>query len=161
VLVIGTALSGLTYVPFSLQLSTGWTKYGLQQGIVSAICFPLLLTWMIQRYGVAGAAYARLTLYFLQALVGVPVTHSRILVGHAWTWFWKDTLVPAGVALTIVSISAISSHNALGPIGRILWILATVVIATLGSAMVCRELRSVILRTLRRGLQNLRFEPAV
>lgn len=157
VLAIGSALSALTCIPFALQLATGWTSYGVQQGLVSAIGFPIALIWMTHHYGVIGAAYTRLMLYFLQALVGLPVTHSRILSGHAFKWFWNDTTAPAAISLTIVLLSTLSSRSSTGP-GNMLWIGSTGFAALSASAILCPELRGAILSALRRTTFNERFQ---
>jgi O-antigen/teichoic acid export membrane protein len=154
-LAIATALGALTYVPFSLQLANGWTRYGLTQAVLSAMCFPLLLLWMTHLFGIVGAAYARITLYFLQALIGIPITHSRLLMTHASAWLWKDTLRPAAVSVAIVLLSAVFFRHSLPQPETIVWVALTGLAATLCSAMLCRELRGTIALSVHRAIRVL------
>jgi O-antigen/teichoic acid export membrane protein len=87
VLVVGSALNALLYLPYALQLAFGWTKLSFVAGLLSvAILIPLLFP-ITKYFGAVGAASMWAALNTLNMLVVVPVMHRRLLRGEAWRYF--------------------------------------------------------------------------
>ncbi len=103
-LIIGTALNGLMNLPYALQLAHGWTSLGLRlNAVFIAFQIPGLIL-MTVKYGAVGAAAVWIILNAVYMLLGVPLTHRRLLVGEARRWLIKDTLIPCiGAMLVIVA----------------------------------------------------------
>ena len=87
------------------------------------------------RFGATGAASAWLTLNAIYVLVGIPLTHARLLKGHAGAWVTKDVLPPAGAALAMGGLAFLirpAGDSAIAMIG----FLALATLATLAAASI-------------------------
>ncbi len=101
ILVAGTALNGLMNLPFALQLSYGWTRIGLVINAFFIVTLVPAIVLMTMNYGAAGAASAWLGLNAIYMIIGVPLTHRRLLKGEASRWFTKDVGIPLVGSLMI------------------------------------------------------------
>jgi len=100
VLVLGTALNGLMNLPYALQLAYGWTSLGLRINIFLIATMVPAIFFMASRYGPVGAAAVWVVLNSVYMLIGVPLTHHRLLKGEARRWFIEDFGLPLlGVAI--------------------------------------------------------------
>ncbi len=104
ILVSGTALNGLMNLPYALQLSHGWTRIGLAINTFFILTLVPAIIMMTRHYGAAGAASVWLGLNSIYMVIGVPLTHRRLLKGEAFRWFTKDVGVPLGASLIIAGI---------------------------------------------------------
>lgn len=94
VLIIGTALNGLMYLPYALQLAHGWTSLGLRINIIFVILLVPTIIYLTLQYGAIGAAAVWIGLNLIYMLFGVPLTHRRVLKHEARRWFVSDTGIP-------------------------------------------------------------------
>ncbi len=94
VLVIGTALNGLMNVPYALQLAHGWTSIGLRINTVFVMTLLPAIVFMATHFGAVGAATVWVALNAIYMVVGVPLTHRRLLKGEARRWFTEDVGLP-------------------------------------------------------------------
>ncbi|MBI1822612.1 MAG: oligosaccharide flippase family protein [Nitrospirae bacterium] len=104
VLIIGTALNGLMNLPYALQLANGWTSIGLKINTFFIIIFIPMIYFLTRTYGPIGAASVWVILNGLYMIIGVPLTHQKLLKGESWEWFSGDifvTLVATFVATFI------------------------------------------------------------
>jgi O-antigen/teichoic acid export membrane protein len=103
-LVVGTALNGLMYLPFTLQLAYGWTSIGLRISIFFIMTMVPAIFLMTTYYGAIGAASVWIALNFIYVLIGVPLTHRRLLRGEALRWYGEDTglVLVAVIAVTLI-----------------------------------------------------------
>lgn len=86
-LVIGSAVNALLYLPYTLQLAFGWTKLPFLAGLASiSILIPLMFP-MTKHFGLVGAASIWAILNILNMLVVVPIMHRRLLPGELWRYF--------------------------------------------------------------------------
>jgi O-antigen/teichoic acid export membrane protein len=94
ILTIGTALHGIMYLPYSMQISHGWTWLNTAANVVSlAIQIPALIllgSW----FGASGAACVWVVVNLGALLIVVPIMHKRILTGLAAEWFIQDLGLP-------------------------------------------------------------------
>jgi len=87
VLVVGSALNALLFVPYALQLAFGWTKLSFVAGLLSvAIVIPSLFP-MTKYFGALGAASMWAVLNVVNMFIAVPIMHRRLLRGEAWRYF--------------------------------------------------------------------------
>jgi O-antigen/teichoic acid export membrane protein len=98
-LVIGSALNALMYLPYALQLAHGWTRLAALQNLVAVfIIVPMI--WLLGRqFGGIGAAMAWFTLNLGYVCIGVPLMHRVILPGEMQDWYLKDVLPPVVAAV--------------------------------------------------------------
>jgi O-antigen/teichoic acid export membrane protein len=101
ILVGGTALNGLMNLPYALQLSHGWTRIGLAINAFFIITLVPAIIFMTRHYGAAGAASVWLGLNGIYMIIGVPLTHRRLLKGEAVRWITKDVGIPLAGSLVI------------------------------------------------------------
>jgi O-antigen/teichoic acid export membrane protein len=93
-LVAGTAINGLMVLPYMLQLAYGWTRLGISITLIQVIIFIPLAWWFIMAWGATGAAAAWLLINATYFLVGVPLTHQRLLSGELGRWLREDVGLP-------------------------------------------------------------------
>jgi O-antigen/teichoic acid export membrane protein len=144
-LVIGAALNGVMNLPYALQLAYGWTSIGLYTTISLTIVVVPAIWFMAARYGPVGAAFVWVGLQAVNMLVGVPLTHRRLLRREMGHWFLRDVgpslvavLLLAGLARSIIS-SPMRQPAAL-------LILSIVFLAALlGGAFAARQVRLYLL----------------
>jgi O-antigen/teichoic acid export membrane protein len=115
-LVIGSALNALLFLPYSLQLAFGWTRLSLMAGLISIVIVIPVIIPATRHFGPIGAASVWVALNILNMLVAVPIMHKRILRHEAWGYF-KDIGLPI-VATTVtaalgrMALSDLSSSGA-------------------------------------------------
>lgn len=154
ILVAGTALNGLMNLPFALQLSHGWTRIGLLINATFLVILVPAIVVMTRRYGIAGAASVWLGLNTIYMIVGVPLTHQRLLKGGVLRWFTKDVGIPLAGSL-IIAGGARLIFPAIGSPSRIasgLLLLVILAITAVGAAACTPATREFLLDNLvRRG----------
>ncbi len=105
ILVGGTALNGLMNLPYALQLSYGWTRIGVAINTVFIVTLVPAIILMTKNYGAVGAASVWLGLNAVYMIVGVPLTHRRLLKGEAVRWFTKDVGLPLAGSLFLAGVA--------------------------------------------------------
>ena len=78
ILVIGTFLNGLMYMPYQLQIAHGWTSLAIKTNVVAVVLIPAIF-WVVPRYGAVGAAWIWLILNAGYVLVAIHFMHRQIL----------------------------------------------------------------------------------
>lgn len=101
-LLIGFALQSVLRPAFLLQIAHGWTRLSLYKNGIAVVCYLALLLWLIPRYGVLGAATARILIYAASMLIEVPLMHLRLLRGEMGRWVLIDLGVPLAVSAGII-----------------------------------------------------------
>jgi len=134
ILAIGTALHGVMYVPFALQLAYGTTKLPLMisGGLLAAIT-PLTI-FLVHTYGALGAALAWLALHSMYVLLGIWLTHRQLLTGLKLRWIALDIGVPLAASVLVGLLARhLSATGELGIHARLAcgggWTLAAFVLA--------------------------------
>ncbi|HET7766011.1 MAG TPA: oligosaccharide flippase family protein [Burkholderiales bacterium] len=101
VLAVGTALHGVMYVPFALQLAYGATRLQLTISGVLLVVAPPATVLLVLRYGALGGALAWLGLHSLYLALGVWLTHRRILKGLGLKWLTLDVGIPFAISALV------------------------------------------------------------
>lgn len=104
VLVIGMALNALIHLPYALQISHGWTSIGLRINTFFIITMVPAIFYMATHYGAVGAASAWVAMNSIYLVIGVPLTHHRLLQGEMRRWFIEDVGPPALAALLTAAL---------------------------------------------------------
>lgn len=100
-LVIGSALNGVMYFPYALQLAYGMTWIPLMINTV-LMCFLVpLIIYLAQAYGALGGAMAWLISEVVYVMLGPWLTHRYILKGLAPKWFFQDVGMPLALSILI------------------------------------------------------------
>ncbi len=103
-LIIGTALNGLMYIPYALQLAHGWTKLPFYQNVVAVILLVPSLVWATTNYGAVGAAIVWVVLNAGYVLIGIQVMHTRLIEQEKLRWYYQDVALPLVGALLVPSL---------------------------------------------------------
>ena len=101
VLLIGNALNGVMYFPYSLQMAAGASHFTTATAATLLIVLVpalYLLTW---RYGAAGAAAAWALTNAIYVIIAT-LTHRFFLRGNGFSWLCGDVLLPLLVAVATV-----------------------------------------------------------
>ena len=135
ILICGTALSGLMYLPYGLQLAFGWTKLSFFKNIFSVILFVPLIIYMTTYYGATGAAIAWLILNMCDVFFVIPIMHRRLLSVEKWRWYWQDVCLPLAVCILAAGLGRIFIS---GPASQFMMLLDLIIVSalTLGIAVI-------------------------
>ena len=121
-LVIGSALNGVMYVPYALQLAYGMAWIPLALNLI-LMCFLLPLIVVLARdYGAIGGAFAWFVMEVAYVIAGPWVTH-RYLIRHVWPKkFLQDIGVPLAVTILIGLLGHYGTRSGAETIDmKILW----------------------------------------
>jgi O-antigen/teichoic acid export membrane protein len=101
-LLVGRMLNGLMHIPYALQLAYGWSGLGLRINIFLITVFVPGVLFLANQYGALGAASMWAGVNLLYILVGVPLTHRRLLRGEASRWFAEGLFLPLMIAGVVI-----------------------------------------------------------
>lgn len=131
ILVIGSALNALLFMPYALQLAFGRTQLSLIAGLLSiAIVFPVIIP-MTNYFGPVGAATVWAVLNIMNMIIVVPIMHLRLLPHETWRYF-KDIGLPFVTTIGTVALGRLVLPNLTSPPATIaalsgVWLCAFVV----------------------------------
>ncbi len=151
-LVIGTCLNGLMYIPFALQLAYGNTKIGLYislclvAGLVPAMIFATF------QYGTLGAAAMWGVINGLYLLVGLPITHKYLLPRQTGSWLRFDVLPPLAAAFVVAGLGRVVLSSAQSTVPMLITLSSIWLLATIAAALSAIQVRGTI-----RQLTGVRF----
>ena len=137
-LIVGSAINALLYLPYALQLAYGWTKLSIVAGLISiSILIPLMFP-MTKHFGLVGAASIWAILNLLNMLIAVPIMHRRLLPLETWGYFGDVGLPLLYTAATAV-IARLMFSKLESPLATVA-VLAGVWVASVAGAVVSAPL---------------------
>ena len=142
VLVIGTALNGLMNLPYALQLAHGWTSIGLRINILLIIVLVPGIFVATTQYGAVGAAAMWVVLNTIYMLIGVPLTHARLLEGETWRWICEDVGIPLVGALSVAVIGRWLVSSSMAPLALLGTLVAVLIAALATAALAAPKIRA-------------------
>lgn len=98
-LVLGTMMNGLMYLPFSLQLAHGRTRFTVVVNTVAIVVLLPALYLTVPRFGAVAAAAVWLILNTAYIVIAVPLMHRRLMPELARPWAVHDVGAPLLAAL--------------------------------------------------------------
>jgi O-antigen/teichoic acid export membrane protein len=149
VLCIGTAINGLMFFPYSLQLAHGLSHIPLAINCaLLALTAPAVIV-LAREHGALGGASAWAGLQSVYLVVGTWVTHRQIEIGSAVAWLRQGVVVPAAAALALLALlQPVVTLSAPGSVARTVLIVASVVV----SCLVCAAVRAAPRASLLAGM---------
>jgi O-antigen/teichoic acid export membrane protein len=154
-LVIGSALSATAYMPYALQLASGWTRLPLS---LTAVAVVFLVPSAIAAgywYGAAGVASIWIIVNALYLSVGAGIMHRRLLEQERWKYYVVDLFLPLLISVSVVwAISLISDFDALR--SALLWLPVTAGTAVVSTLFVLPDTRRLMLDLLRQSQSKYR-----
>lgn len=101
-LAIGSGVSGLLHIPYALELAYGWLKLRLYEHALLVICMLLLLPFMIDSFGVAGAALVWAGANICMLLISSYFIHKKFLKKERFGFLVEDLFVPGAACLCVM-----------------------------------------------------------
>ena len=106
ILVIGTAIQGVMYFPYTLQLAYGMTRLPLIICLIMVVVMIPLIVYLASNYQALGGAITWLTINIIYLLLGTWLTHRHLLKGIGGRWITQDI----GVPLVLSIIAGLIGH---------------------------------------------------
>lgn len=100
-LAIGSALHGVMFFPYALQLAHGMTGLPIKINVILMIIQVPLIIFLSLSYGALGGAMAWLVLHVLYVLLGTWLTHRKLLKETGQIWLFSDVGIPLTVAIIV------------------------------------------------------------
>jgi O-antigen/teichoic acid export membrane protein len=141
ILVIGSALNALLYLPYALQLAHGWTRLNFMAGLISLLVVIPLIIPITQYFGPIGAATIWASLNLLNILIVVPIMHRRLLQRDMWAYY-RDVCVPLTVVLGVTTIARLVFPNLGSPGTTMITLLGVWLCASGAAAFVAPQIRA-------------------
>lgn len=91
---LGTALHGVMYFPYALQLAYGLPRLPLKINLLLLCLLVPLTIFLASHFGAMGGALAWFLLHLVYVLLGSWLTHRELLVGIGGQWLLRDIAVP-------------------------------------------------------------------
>lgn len=105
-LAVGSALNGLMYFPYALQLAAGKPRIPFAINVsLLVFAFPSIV-WLVANHGSIGGALSWATLGVLSLLVGTTVTGRRVVHFAGTKWLVRDIAIP----FTTASVAALVGY---------------------------------------------------
>ncbi len=145
ILVLAAAINGLMFLPFTLQLAYGWTSLGLKITIFLTIIVVPGVWFMAKHYGPIGAAYVFLGLQLVNMLIGVPLTHRRLLRQEMTKWFLQDIAPPLAASVLVVGLARVFVSTPMPPLVTLGVLLLVLLAALLAATSVAPQIRCSLL----------------
>lgn len=98
-LAIGSALHGVMFLPYALQLAYGMIRLPLTINAILMVVLVPLIIFSALTYGALGGAMAWLVLQVLYVVFGSWLTHRHLLKGVGGRWLFQDVGIPLALSL--------------------------------------------------------------
>ncbi len=100
-IVLGTLFNSIAMLPYTLQVANGQTRTIIKFNSFLIIIMMPLLFWLLPVYGIRAAAWLWVATNMAYYIVLVPITHYRQLPHALWSWWGRDTGLPALITLGV------------------------------------------------------------
>lgn len=143
IIIIGTALNVLMYLPYTLQLAYGWVEIGLKICLFFIVLLVPTVIILTKYYGALGAAFAWVALNTMYMAIGVPLTHRRLLKGEAKKWFLVIVHTFISVLATVL-VGRFLFSSFISPLSVFLPVLVVFLCALFSAGISSQYVRSII-----------------
>jgi O-antigen/teichoic acid export membrane protein len=111
IMILGTALNGLTNPAYALELAFGWTKLPFYKNVIAVIALGPMIAYSTIKFGATGAASVWLLLNIGFICIEIPTMHRKILPKEMWHWYRNDVCVPLIVSFIVSGLSRYILNN--------------------------------------------------
>lgn len=148
-LATGSALHGIMYLPYALQLAYGETRLPIVITLALIVLLVPLIVLLTLSLGAKGAAMAWLALHVVYLIIGTWLTHRHLLKGIALTWIFQDVGIPFLVT-AVVGLAGSLYIQAMGHTvyGRLVIGVLLALTATILSTGLSSKMRTMVLNRL-------------
>jgi O-antigen/teichoic acid export membrane protein len=148
ILTMGTILTGITSTSQQYQLAYGYTKILFYQNLCGSLLLVPLLYFLINLFGVYGAAMVWVIINFLQLTVSQYFFFSKFLKKEAKQWAIHDTLKPFFVSVLVLGLSKFSLELFHNIVLKYVIIFISSVVAILFSTLAMQHTRNLFINLL-------------
>lgn len=110
-LAIGSALNGIMYFPYALQLATGHPRIPFMVNLALLTLAVPTIVWLATSHGAIGGALAWALLGVIYLFVGTVVTRRKVAGFSGIGWLLRDIAVPFLLAIASATLGASLSHT--------------------------------------------------
>lgn len=105
-LAVGSALNGIMYFPYSLQLAAGRPKlaFAMAAGLL-VVTIPAVLL-LVVRFGILGGALGWASINVLYVVAGTWLTGRKVMASAGWSWLLRNVCIPALATLVPALLGA-------------------------------------------------------
>jgi O-antigen/teichoic acid export membrane protein len=144
-LCIGSAINGLMYFPYSLQLAHGLSRLPLLINSVLLMLLGPAVYVLANRYGAIGGAAVWPGLQIVYFVVGTIATHRRVPGGGAKIWLLRSVGIPGLISVaTALAFMPLLAGLSPGSAVKLAALVASVVLAQLACLSTLPWVRSLI-----------------
>lgn len=101
IVVFGNLMSGLNSMPYTAQLSYGWTSLSVNIKIFTVIVALPLIYFSTLHFGTIGATIVWLLVSSSYLVISAILMFKKIMITEMWSWVIKDILIPISASLVI------------------------------------------------------------
>lgn len=149
ILVIGSFLNVLSYLPYQLQVAHGWTSLLLKTNAFVVILLIPSIFVIVPIYGVEGAAWVWVAMNAVYLLLISHFMHRRFLVDYKWKFYFNDLLLPTlGAVITMILAKQLEPQSYDDRLHWLLFLFLTGASAILVSGLLAKSTRERFFRLL-------------
>lgn len=150
ILLLGSFLNASCYLPYHLQLSSGWTELALKANALSAALLIPFMYFIAPIHGSIGVAFAWLIFNMCYLLITVQVMFRKLLSKEKSSWYLEDILFPLlGAFIGPVLIKMFVTADLNNWLNYLFIILISFLVSYLGSFLMANEIRYKIINYLK------------
>ena len=150
ILVLGMLLHCLMWMPYYLQLASGWVSLSVWSNLVAVVFYWPALLLLAPRFGAPAAAWLWVAVTGGFLLIVSVVMHRRLLEGELVRWMAQDVLIPLCTAAAVVLVSRVLMPGTMAWPLQVVWIGTTGLAALTCSGFCAPALRAEGYRVIRR-----------
>ena len=149
-LVIGSALNGVMYFPYALQLAYGKTWIPLTINVVLMFFLIPLIIYLARTYGALGGAMAWLIAEVVYVIFGPWLTHRNILKGLWAKWIIQDVGMPFALSIVMGAVGYyVTQGTGFSLYERMMAATGLAILTTTLTLLMTRQVRDVVRKYLR------------
>jgi O-antigen/teichoic acid export membrane protein len=134
-LAAANTLNALMWLPHTLQLASGVTRFTLQIAIVQSVMYLPALVVLVPRYGI----YAPPALWLLVNFVSFPFfiafTHRVALQGEAWLWIRDAIAIPGIISAAAIGLGVLVAPAHVSWLITLPWLAANYAVAIVAATV--------------------------
>lgn len=143
ILVVGSFLNSLSYLPYQIQIAHGWISLLIKANVLIVLVLIPLIFLVVPKYGAVGAAWIWLGLNAGYVLISTLYMHRRLLPNEKWRWYFGDVFLPTLGTIAVMFLALqFQPQNYQSRLYWFMFLLLTGVIAMLVSTMLASTIRA-------------------
>jgi len=143
VLVVGSFLNSLSYLPYQIQIAHGWISLLIKTNILIVLVLIPSIFLIVPHYGAIGAAWIWVALNAGYVLISTQFMHRRLLLNEKWGWYFGDVVLPTGGAIIVMlTAQQLQPQSYQSRLSWFLFLIFTGLIAMVVSAILASTIRA-------------------